>query len=239
MKFLNVNATIILKPVFEGDVLKAGTPLDINGAIANSDAAVGLVASDTAKGAESIAVVTEGTIDLTEVAASYGTALTDDCIAALKGITFLYGGKAVVPAGGSGLPDYSEASDGDVLSIENGAPAWKPASGGVFAFKVTLLDMVSGEAVCNKTANEILAAYKAGMTMVCTIDALGGFDTAPALVAIATNGAGTSLTSVHALSAYLSLGDPILGDPPALNVCEVIYESGTWTVNYRDIYSAS
>ena len=39
MKFLNVTATIILKPVFEGDVLKAGTPLDISGAIANSDAA--------------------------------------------------------------------------------------------------------------------------------------------------------------------------------------------------------
>lgn len=102
MKFLNVNATIILKPVFEGDVLKAGTPLALDGSIANSDAAVGLVASDTAKGAESIAVVTEGTIDLTEVAASYGEALTDDCIAALKGITFLYGGKAVVPTGGGG-----------------------------------------------------------------------------------------------------------------------------------------
>lgn len=28
------------------------------------------------------------------------------------------------------LPDYSEASDGDVLSIEDGAPAWKEPSGG-------------------------------------------------------------------------------------------------------------
>ena len=167
MKFLNVNATIILKPVFEGDVLKAGTPLDINGAIANSDAAVGLVASDTAKGAESIAVVTEGTIDLTEVAASYGTALTDDCIAALKGITFLYGGKAVVPAGGSGLPDYSEASDGDVLSIENGAPAWKPASGGGGVLVVNnTFDYDNYEWSRDKTNAEIAAAHDAGQLVV-------------------------------------------------------------------------
>ena len=102
MKFLNINATINVKPQFSGEVLKAGTPLDISGAIANSDAAVGLVANDTAKGAESIAIVTEGSIDLAEVAASYGEALTDDCIAALKGITFLYGGKAGVPSGGGG-----------------------------------------------------------------------------------------------------------------------------------------
>ena len=102
MKFLNINATINVKPQFSGEVLKAGTPLDVSGAIANSDAAVGLVANDTAKGAESIAIVTEGTIDLTEVAASYGSALTDECIAALKGITFLYGGKAIVPSGGGG-----------------------------------------------------------------------------------------------------------------------------------------
>lgn len=164
MKFLNVNATIILKPVFEGDVLKAGTPLDISGAIANSDAAVGLVASDTAKGAESIAVVTEGTIDLTEVAASYGTALTDDCIAALKGITFLYGGKAVVPAGGgggSGLPDWS----GDVLAIEDG---WKEPSGGGGgdgAFTITLTKS-GGSYTKDKTDAEIAAAIDAGKTII-------------------------------------------------------------------------
>ena len=114
MKFLNINATINVKPQFDGEVLKAGTPLDISGAIANSDAAVGLVANDTAKGAESIAIVTEGTIDLTEVAASYGTALTDDCIAALKGITFLYGGSAIVPSGGGGVLVLTRTSTGAV-----------------------------------------------------------------------------------------------------------------------------
>lgn len=130
MKFLNINATISVKPQFSGEVLKAGTPLDISGNEANSDAAVGIVASDTAVGAESIAIVTEGTIDLTEVAASYGEALTDDCIAALKGITFLYGGKAVVPSAGGGLPDYSEARGGDALIISGGEPVWGGPKGG-------------------------------------------------------------------------------------------------------------
>ena len=33
-------------------------------------------------------------------------------------------------SGGGGLPDYSEANDGDVLSIDNGEPSWaSPASG--------------------------------------------------------------------------------------------------------------
>lgn len=119
MKFLNINATINVKPQFDGEVLKAGTPLDVSGAIANSDAAVGLVANDTAKGAESIAIVTEGSIDLTEVAASYGEALTDDCIAALKGITFLYGGKAVVPSSGGvgNIPDTCSIDDNTLTNV--------------------------------------------------------------------------------------------------------------------------
>ena len=33
-------------------------------------------------------------------------------------------------SGGSDLPDYSEASEGDVLSIENSEPVWKAPSGG-------------------------------------------------------------------------------------------------------------
>lgn len=172
MKFLNINATISVKPQFSGEVLKAGTPLDISGNEANSDAAVGIVASDTAVGAESIALVTEGTIDLTELTASYGSALTDECIAALKGITFLYGGKAVVPSGG-GLPDYSEASDGDVLSIDNGAPAWKAPSGAdrfIVTFTPTSPDF-SG--TMDKTVAEIYEAYSLGKDIWFSVTAQG------------------------------------------------------------------
>lgn len=147
MKFLNINATINVKPQFDGEVLKAGTPLDISGAIANSDAAVGLVANDTAKGAESIAIVTEGTIDLTEVAASYGEALTDECIAALKGITFLYGGKAIVPSSGGG-------------------------GGGSGAFMVTFGG--SAGRTPDKTLAEIAAAASAGQLVVFKWSVEGG-----------------------------------------------------------------
>lgn len=132
MKFLTITKSKPIKLSVD-TALKAGTPISITGKVANDDTAIGLVANDTAAGTESIAIVTEGMVDVNEIAASYGTALTDDCISALKGITFLHGGKAIVPAGGggggSGLPDYSEASDGDVLSIDNGEPAWK--SGGL------------------------------------------------------------------------------------------------------------
>lgn len=132
MKFLTITKSKPIKLSVD-TALKAGTPISITGKVANDDTAIGLVANDTAAGTESIAIVTEGMVDVNEIAASYGEALTDDCIAALHGITFLHGGKAIVPAGGgggSGLPDYSEASDGDVLSIEDGMPAWKEPSGG-------------------------------------------------------------------------------------------------------------
>ena len=168
MKFLTITKSKPIKLSVD-TALKAGTPISITGEIANDDTAIGLVANDTAAGTESIAIVTEGMVDVNEIAASYGEALTDDCIAALKGITFLHGGKAVVPAGGGGggLPDYSEASDGDVLSIEDGAPAWKEPSGGgeftaIFTQTITPGNPPTFSVTCDKTFAEITAANEAG-----------------------------------------------------------------------------
>jgi hypothetical protein len=216
MKFLNINATINVKPQFDGEVLKAGTPLDISGAIANSDAAVGLVANDTAKGAESIAIVTEGTIDLTEVAASYGEALSDDCIAALKGITFLYGGKAIVPSGG-GLPDYSEASDGDVLGIENGAPAWITPSGGGGGY--LLLTVGALGAVSGATPDEVRAAATEGKPIFIQ----WGSAVRPAAV-----------EGLSGKSGYVRMwgvtvnSDPMTGDAPLVFKWEISFNSSSF-----------
>jgi hypothetical protein len=241
MEFLNIIGSISIKPDWAnitGAVLKAGTPLSITGVVANNANAIGLLAADAQKGDNEVNVVYAGLVDIGEVEASYGDSLADDCKSALKGITIVdTSGSPVVPSGG-GLPDYSEASDGDVLGISSGEPGWvTPDGGGVFAFKVTYYE--GYEVTCNKTANEILAAYKAGKTMVCTInyEALG--DAAPALAAIRTNSAGTQLTRVYAMSAYLSLPNPDFGDPAALNVAEAIYNGGEWTVNYANIYSAA
>lgn len=164
MKFLTITKSKPIKLSVD-TALKAGTPISITGEVANDDTAIGLVAKNTAAGAERIAIVTEGMVDVNEIAASYGTALTDDCMTALHGITFLYGGKAIVPAGGgggSGLPDWSEASDGDVLAIEDGAPAWKEQSGGGDGtFAITLNGSTK-----DKTDAEIIEAVEAGKTIV-------------------------------------------------------------------------
>ena len=69
------------------------------------------------------------------------------------------------------LPDYSEASDGDVLSIEDGAPAWKePSGGGALYVTITALpDPETGEltdTTCDKTYAEIEAALTAGTPVI-------------------------------------------------------------------------
>lgn len=104
MKFISITKFINIRPDWAsiGARLKAGTPLDITGAVANSSAAVGILADDAEKSSAEVAVVTEGLIDLAEVAASYGE-LTDDCIAAIKGISFIdANGDPIVPSGGAG-----------------------------------------------------------------------------------------------------------------------------------------
>lgn len=131
MIFYNITASMPVKPDWasiSGD-LKAGTPLSIGGKVANDDAAFGLVQEDTAHGAEYVKVVYAGVADLAGASKSYGSAVSDDAVQAMNGLTFIYGGKIynVVP---SGLPDSSEASQGDVLTIGSSGPEWDAPSGG-------------------------------------------------------------------------------------------------------------
>lgn len=43
---------------------------------------------------------------------------------------------AIAGGGSGGLPDYSEANDGDVLAIENGEPTWAAPGGRVLVANV-------------------------------------------------------------------------------------------------------
>ena len=61
-------------------------------------------------------------------------------------------------SGGSGLPDYSAANDGDVLAISSGSPAWSAPSGGGILFVEATADHDTGAETLNKTWNEIHAA---------------------------------------------------------------------------------
>lgn len=168
MIFYNITASMPVKPDWasiSGD-LKAGTPLSIGGKVSNDDGAFGLVQEDTAHGAEYVKVVYAGVADLSGASKSCGSAISDDAVQAMNGLTFIYGGKIynVVP---SGLPDSSEASQGDVLTIGSSGPEWDAPSGGggggVFEFTLTK----SGSTVTkSKTDTEIAAAIDAGDTII-------------------------------------------------------------------------
>lgn len=61
--------------------------------------------------------------------------------------------------GSGGLPDYSEANDGDVLSIENGEPAWAAPGSGILVCTDT-------EGVLDKTWQEIYDAMNSSTLCV-------------------------------------------------------------------------
>ena len=121
MKFISITKSINIRPDWpniSGAVLKAGTPLDITGAVANSSAAVGILADDAEKSSAEVAVVTEGSIDLAEITASYGE-LTDDAIAAIKGIAFIGSdGNPIVPSAGGGGAAPTIFLRADVVSAD-------------------------------------------------------------------------------------------------------------------------
>ena len=130
MEFLNIIGSISIKPKWSSisaGKLKAGAPISATGTVANSAAAIGLLAHDAQKGDSEVNVVYAGLIDINEVKRSYGN-LNDNCIAALKGITFINAsGSAIVP---SGLPAVSSADNGKVLTVANGAWGAQTPSGG-------------------------------------------------------------------------------------------------------------
>lgn len=163
MEFLNIIGSISIKPDWAnitGAVLKAGTPISATGTVANNAAAIGLLAQDAHKGDSEVNVVYAGLVDMNEVKRSYGT-LYDNCIAALKGITFINAsGSAIVP---SGLPSVSASDNGKVLTVANGAwIAQQPSGGG--ALVVTFGG--SAGLTPDKTNAEIAAAASAGQLVV-------------------------------------------------------------------------
>lgn len=235
MKFISITKSINIRPDWAtiGARLKAGTPLDIMGAVANSSAAVGILADDAEKSSAEVAVVTEGSIDLGEIAASYGE-LTDDCIAAIKGISFIGAdGDPIVPSGG-GLPDYSEASDGDVLSIENGAPAWKEPSGGGSDLLIVKIaeDETTGNLVADKNYNEISAAVSSG-TLVIGVAILQGVEIACDSVMVVNNGATFTgyFSEVSGSSLELTVQKYLLSKGSSGTSYNVAYNEYTFTIS--------
>lgn len=63
---------------------------------------------------------------------------------------------AIAGGGSGGLPDYSEANDGDVLSIEDGEPAWA-APGGASGLCVLT------DGTLNKSYNDLVAMVNGGI----------------------------------------------------------------------------
>ena len=167
MIFYTITDTLPVVPDWSsitGD-LKAGTPISIKGAVANDEAAIGLVAGDTAHGAEYAVVVTAGVVDLNAASASYGSTISDDVVQALDNVTFIYGGKvyAVAP---SELPAVT-SDDKDKFLHTNGSTGaleWTEAGGGGGMLVVTFGG--SYGLTPDKTVAEIAAAASAGQLVV-------------------------------------------------------------------------
>ena len=148
MIFYTITDSMPVKPDW-GSIsgsLKAGTPISVKGAISNDDGAVGLVAADTAHGAEAVLVVTAGVVDLAEASASYGSAISDDVVKALDNVAFIYGGK-VYGVAESSLPAVTAEDNGDVLTVVDGAWAKAAGGGGAFGFPCYVAKFVPNEDV--------------------------------------------------------------------------------------------
>lgn len=144
-----------------GPLLKAGTPISAAGIVANSDAAIGILPNDVGKTdpVRPVSLIVRGILSLPDIEESFGASLTDACKAALDEIAFVKSDGTLDVA--SSLPDYSEASEGDVLSIDsNGDPAWAPPSGGALVITANYSGASTGA-----TPAEISAAAAAGTPM--------------------------------------------------------------------------
>ncbi len=216
MIFYTITDTLPVVPDWSsitGD-LKAGTPISIKGAVANDEAAIGLVAGDTAHGAEYAVVVTAGVVDLNAASASYGSTISDDVVQALDNVTFIYGGK-VYAVSGSSLPDYSQASNGDVLAIESGEPGWvTPSSGGYL-----LLTVGAGGAVSGATPDEVRAAATEGKPIFIK----WGSAVRPAAV----EGLSGKSGYVRMWGATVN-SDPMTGDAPLIFKWEISFNSSSF-----------
>ena len=143
-------------------VIKAGTPFDANGAIANGETAIGLVAQDypeewakeiypDGKFYAEVEVITAGYIDLAAAEANCGLTYSDDLKAALTGIVFCDG---ALPAPDV-LPAIEESDEGKVLTVDEGAAVWAEASGGGGGALAVLLNVSGNIFTFDKTWREV------------------------------------------------------------------------------------
>lgn len=108
-------------PNVTGTLLKAGTPIAENGTVANSDAALGILANDVSKSDELqlCQLIIAGQLSLDAVESSFGSKLTTACKDALDNITFAQSnGKPYAPVE---LPAVTAADNGKILKVVNGA----------------------------------------------------------------------------------------------------------------------
>lgn len=237
MIFYTITDTLPVVPDWSsitGD-LKAGTPISIKGAVANGEAAIGLVAGDTAHGAEYAVVVTAGVVDLNAASASYGSTVSDDVVQALDNVTFIYGGKvyAVTP---SELPSVSASDNGKVLTVASGAWSAQQPSGGGAPCVVLNYDNLSGDVSCSHTASQLAA--------ICT--QYGAFDSAasgtvcavPAVVTGDYNVAGSLWLYVGDMQSSLSsasLRAIAYVDVETVTVLDIGWSYGVWSGFYINI----
>lgn len=152
--------------------LKAGTPVDKNGAVSNDGNAIGLVAEDIPHPGYSmysvvegegdslsapISVITAGYIDLAAAEKASGLTLTDACKTALTGIVFVEGGvleTLPAPTTEGDVLAVGKAADPSVVilpeqtvEIEEGETYYLPTGGDPTLF-------VDGEKVCVTVNNE-------------------------------------------------------------------------------------
>ena len=199
-----------------GPLLKAGTPISAAGIIANSDAAIGILPNDVGKTdpVRPVSLIVRGILSLPDIEESFGASLTDACKAALDEIAFVKSDGTLDVA--SSLPDYSEASEGDVLSIDSdGEPSWALPSGGG-SFVVTFGG--SSGVTPDKTNAEIAAAASAGQLVVFNWTTEYGKCSALASVTVSSGtmtGAAASAIQPGLLNAEAS---------------SIKYQNGSWTL---------
>lgn len=146
-----------------GDItlpLKAGTPVSLSGAVANTKNAIGIVPQTYTKRPlmDSIYILVGGAVDKTECEAAYGSSYTTAAIQAMDGIEFYYQG---TPVKVSDLPSVTGSDNGKVLTVSGGkwVKAELPESGGFLKIGIT-----TGESAVtlDKTWQEIHDAFVAG-----------------------------------------------------------------------------
>ena len=74
--------------VADDTVVKAGTPLDVTGTIANTANCVGLLLHDVTKDNPNGALLKKAYVDKAKIAESYGAEITTEAMAALPMIVF-------------------------------------------------------------------------------------------------------------------------------------------------------